>query len=102
MPQTPETTPSSSNIERIFDTALKSYKKMTNKDIKDHDLFKQLEKCDSPAAILTVFQAAQFKTGSDERLRKWVVPTLNVLCAFADALGEGVSLVDINSLSNCG
>ncbi|KAF8261301.1 hypothetical protein EI94DRAFT_1705633 [Lactarius quietus] len=90
MPQTPETAPSSSNIERIFDAALKSYNKKTKKDIKNHDLFKQLETCDSPASILSVFQAAQFEAGSDDRLRKWLVPTINVLCAFSDALGEGV------------
>ncbi|KAF8260849.1 hypothetical protein EI94DRAFT_1789749 [Lactarius quietus] len=90
MLQTPETAPSSSNIERIFDAALKSYNKKTKKDIKNHDLFKQLETCDSPASILSVFQAAQFEAGSDDRLRKWLVPTINVLCAFSDALGEGV------------
>ncbi|KAF8264059.1 hypothetical protein EI94DRAFT_1703530 [Lactarius quietus] len=86
------TSDSSSNIGRIFDAALKSYNKKAKKDIKNHGLFKQLEKCDSPAAILTVFQDTQFKTGSGERLRKWLVPTLNVLCAFTNALGEGVSL----------
>ena len=100
VPQTPATT-SSSDIERIFDAALKSYQKKTKKDLKSHDLFKQLEKCDSPAAILTKFQAAQFddpsQTGSDDRLKRWLVPTLNVLCAFSDTLGEGVSLVIVDS-----
>jgi hypothetical protein len=94
--QTPATT-TSSDIERIFDAALKSYKKKTKKDLKSHDLFKQLETCDSPAAILAVFQTAQFDTGSDDRLKTWLVPTLNVLCAFSDALGEGVSLVVIDN-----
>jgi hypothetical protein len=97
-PQTPATTGtpsiSSSNIEGIFDAALKSYRKKTKKDLKNHNLFKQLESCDSPAAILAVFQAAQFdQTGADDRLKKWLVPTIKVLCAFSDALGEGVSLV---------
>ena len=93
------TTSSSLNIERIFDTALKSYKKKTRKDLKDHDIFKQLEKCDSPAAILAVFQATQFdssRTSTDDRLKKWLVPTANVLCALSGALGEGVSLVNSN------
>ena len=103
MPQTPrpETTSSSSDIERIFDTALKSYQKKTKKNLKDHDLFKQLEGCDSPAAILAKFQSAHFddqsQTGSDDRLKRWLVPTLNVLCAFSDTLDEGVSLVMIDS-----
>ncbi|KAN0136449.1 hypothetical protein V8E53_005817, partial [Lactarius tabidus] len=83
-------------IERIFLAALKSYKKKTKKDLKNHDLFKQLETCDSPAAILAVFQADQFdpsRTGSNERLNKWLIPTINILSAFSDTLGEGISLV---------
>jgi hypothetical protein len=100
IPQTPGTTPSgsSSNIEGIFEAALKSYKKKTKKDLKNHDLFKQLETCDSPAAILAVFQDAQFdRTGGDDRLKNWLVPTINVLYAFSGALGEGVGLVNIDS-----
>ncbi len=103
VPQTPATTPpeSSSNIEGIqegiFDAALKSYKKKTKKDLKNHDLFKQLETCDSPAAILAVFQADPSRTGGDDRLKKWLVPTINVLYAFSQTLGEGVSLVNIDS-----
>ncbi|KAH9167671.1 hypothetical protein EDB89DRAFT_1890364, partial [Lactarius sanguifluus] len=98
MLQAPPTTPSvsSSNIEGIFDAALKSYNKKTKNDLKNHDLFKQLEACDSPAAILAVFQAARFDfspTATDDRLKKWLVPTINVLCAFSGALGEGIALV---------
>ncbi|KAI9436852.1 hypothetical protein H4582DRAFT_363097 [Lactarius indigo] len=99
MPQAPATTPSESSstrIERIFDIALKSYKKKTKNDLKNHDLFKQLETCNSPAAILAVFQTAQFDpsgTSSDDKLKKWLVPTVNVLCAFSGTLSEGVSLV---------
>jgi hypothetical protein len=107
MRQTPTTTAtsssSSSNIECIFVAALKSYKGKTGKDLKNHDLFKQLETCDSPTAILAVFQAAQFdisQTGGACRLKKWLFQTLNVLldvlCAFSDILGEGVSSVIIN------
>ena len=91
---------SPSDINRIFDTALESYKKKTKKNLKDHDLFKQLENCDSPAAILDNFQATQFdpsQTESDDRLKRWLVPTLDVLCAFSDTLGEGFSLVIIDS-----
>jgi hypothetical protein len=90
---------SSSNIESIFLAALKSYKKKTKKDLKKHDLFRQLETCDSPAAILAVFQAEQFdpsRTGNNDRLNKWFIPTMNVLCAFSDTLGEGISLVNID------
>ena len=89
-----------SNIERIFDAALKSYNKKTKKDLKKHDLFKQLETCDSPAAILAVFQATEFdpsQTGSDGKFKNWLLPTISVLCAFSDTLSEGVSLVVIDS-----
>ena len=102
MPQAPgpETT-SPSDINRIFEKALKSYKKKTKKNLKDHDLFKQLENCDSPSAILDKFQATQFgdpsQTGGDDRLKRWLVPTLDVLCAFSDTLGGSVSLVIIGS-----
>ena len=97
MPQAPGSEATSpSDINRIFETALKSYKKKTKKNLKDHDLFKQLENCDSPAASLDKFQATQIdpsQTESDERLKRWLIPTLDVLCAFSDTLSEGVSLV---------
>ena len=96
MSQPPATT-SYSNIESIFDAALKSYERKTKKNLKDDNLFKQLEGCDSPAAIISKLQASQFDDGGDERLKKWLVPTLNVLCAFSDTLGEGISLVMIDS-----
>ncbi|KAH8994125.1 hypothetical protein EDB86DRAFT_1285163 [Lactarius hatsudake] len=100
MSQTPATIPSSSNqasnIEGIFDAALKSYNKKTKKDIEKHDLFKKLEQCNSPAAILAAFQADQFdpsRTGGNDRLKKWLLPTINVLYAFSATLSEGVGLV---------
>ena len=101
MPQAPLTlsSGSSSNIERIFLAALKSYKKKTKQDLKNHDLFQQLEACDSPASILAVIQADQFdssRTESNDRLNKWLLPTINVLSAFSDTLGEGISLVNID------
>ena len=102
MPQAPgpETT-SSSDIKHTFETALKLYKKKTKKNLKDHDLFKELGGCDTPGDILAKFQAAQFddpsQTESDDRLKRWLVPTLNVLCAFSDTLDEGVSSVMIDS-----
>lgn len=94
VPQAPATT-STSNIERIFDDALKSYKKKIKKDLKNHFLFEQLEKCDSPASILAILRAALFdpsQTGNHIMLEIWLAPTLNVLCAFSDTLDKGVSL----------
>lgn len=103
MSQTTETTSLPSNIEGIFNAALTSYKKKTKKDLTKHDLFKRLESCDSPAAILAVFQAEKLdssRAGSDDRLRKWFIPTANVLYVFSGTLGAGVGLVNINSSIN--
>ena len=97
LPQ-PSAITSSSGIEHIFDAALKSYKKKTKKDLKSHDLFKQLENCDSPATILAKFQTTHFDDSSQkDRMNRWLVPTLNVLCAFSNTLGEGVSLVIVHT-----
>jgi hypothetical protein len=100
MSRTSATTSLSSNIEGIFNAALKSYKKKTKKDLTKHDLFKQLENCDSPAAILAVFQDKQFgpsRLGSDDLLDTWSLPAAKVLYTFSEALGTGVGLVNINS-----
>ena len=48
--------------------------------------------------MLAVFQSSQFsRTSGDDRLKKWLIPTINVLYAFSGTLGEGVSLVNIDS-----
>ena len=102
--QTPAIAPSSPNIEGILDAALKSYKKKTKTDVRKHDLFKQLDKCDSPAAILAAFQADQFdpsRTGGNDRLKKWLLPAVNVLYAFSATLGTGVGLVNIDLSTLC-
>jgi hypothetical protein len=96
MSPVPGATPLSSNIQAIFDTALKSYQRKTKRDLKKHDLFERLEKCDSPRAILAAFQADIFgssPTCGDNGLKKWLVPTINVLYAFSATLGQGVALV---------
>ncbi|KAH9016025.1 hypothetical protein EDB85DRAFT_2280101 [Lactarius pseudohatsudake] len=57
----------------------------------------QLQTCNSPADILAVLrtQVQQFEqsTSGDDKLTKWLIPTVNVLYAFSGALGEGVGLV---------
>ena len=96
---TPHVTPTSpsSNFQSIFSTALKAYEKQTKKDLLAHPLASQLQTCNSPASILAVLQGQvndiDQARKSDERLTKWLGPIINVLLAFSDALGEGVSLV---------
>jgi len=89
---------SSTNFETIFTTALNAYKKHTKQDITSHPLAAQLQSCDSPSAILAVLRAQVqvFDQGrsSDEKLTKWLDPTVNVLYAFAATIGSGVGLVN--------
>ncbi|KAH9077552.1 hypothetical protein EDB83DRAFT_1490622 [Lactarius deliciosus] len=97
MSQTPSTATSSSRFQDIFNAALKSYQKQTKKDLIAHPLASQLQSCDSTSAILAVLQdqVREFDRAhsGDERLTKWLVPTVNVLYAFSAAVSEGVSLV---------
>ena len=86
-----------SNFQLIFSTALKAYERRTKTNILLHPLASQLQACDSPSSILDVLQGqvddlAQART-RDERLTKWLSPTISILLAFSDTLGEGVSLV---------
>ena len=89
-----------SNFQLVFNTALKAYEKKTKRDLLAHPLASQLQSCDSPASILAVLQSQvddlEQARKSDERLTKWLGPTISVLLAFSDTLGEGVSLVSIN------
>ncbi|KAH9177993.1 hypothetical protein EDB89DRAFT_1844096, partial [Lactarius sanguifluus] len=90
------TSTSSTNFETIFGAALEGYNKQTKKDIISHPLAIQLRSCDSPSAILAVLraqvQAFDQSQIADEKLTKWLDPTVNVLYAFSATLGEGVGL----------
>jgi hypothetical protein len=98
--KTPTTATPSSNFNVIFDKALKAYKVKTKQDLATHPLAKQLNLCDSPAAILTILQDQvrhfEKSRSGDERLRRWLGPTINVLYAFTETLGVGVGIVRVN------
>ncbi|KAH9053169.1 hypothetical protein EDB87DRAFT_1690943 [Lactarius vividus] len=92
---TSTTAAASSHFQAIFNVALQSYQKQTKKDLVTHPLFSQLQSCDSTSAILAVLQDQvrefdQVRSG-DERLTKWLVPTVNVLYAFYAAISEGAA-----------
>ena len=93
---------SSSNFQSIFNTALKAYEKRTKRDLLVHPLASQLQACDSLSSILAVLKSQvddlDQARKSEERLTKWLTPTVNVLLAFSNTLGEGVNLVSLNSL----
>ena len=90
---------SSSNFQAIFSAAVKAYQERTKKDLLLHPLASQLQACKSPASILAVLKGQvenlDRAQASDERLTKWLNPTVNVLLTFSATLGAGVSLVRI-------
>ena len=94
---------SSSNFQSIFNTALKAYEKRTKKDLLAHPLASRLQTCDSLGSILALLQGQvddlDQARKSDERLTKWLSPTISVLLAFSGTLGEGVSLVRLKMIS---
>jgi hypothetical protein len=97
MSHDPPTSTSSTTFEAIFAVALEEYKKQTKKDIASHPLAAQLKSCESPSAILTVLraqvQAFDKSQRADEKLIKWMDPTVNVLYTFSAILGDAVGLI---------
>lgn len=85
----------SDSFKVIFETALDAYKRKTKQSLEGHALLTQLESCDSPAAILDLLRG-QVNPNANERLKKWLNPTINVLYAFSATLGGGIGLVNIN------
>jgi hypothetical protein len=87
------TAAASSRFQAIFYAALKSYEKQTKKDLIAHPLASQLQSCNSTNAIMAVLQdqVREFDQAhsGDERLTKWLNPTVNVLCAFNAAILRG-------------
>ena len=100
MSQTQPTASSSSSLQAIFYAAMKEYEKKTKKDLLAHPLMTQFQTCYSPADILAVLrtQVQQFEQSSDDKLTRWLNPTVNVLYAFSSALGAGVGLVNSNTM----
>jgi len=87
-----------SNFQSIFDNALDAYKKHTKKDLLAQPFAVQLRDCDSSSSILHVlhqqvqeFNQYRFRS-SDDRLTKWLDPTVKVLNSFSATL-EGVGMV---------
>jgi hypothetical protein len=99
MPQTHPNASSFSNFQSVFNAALDAYEKKTKTKLLTHPLFTQLQSCDSPAAILSVLEGLiqQFdrRRRSDERLKNWLNPTINVLYAFSSIIGQGAGLVSL-------
>ena len=87
MLSTPNTTTSSSNFTALFGVALAEYTKVTGKDLRDHPLADMINGCDSPDAILAIFQEQsrvfdEFRNG-DPKLIKWLSPLVNEMHAIS-------------------
>ena len=100
MSQSSATAAASPRFQAIFLAALKFYRKQTKEDLVTHPLVSQLQSCDSTTAILAILrdQVREFDKShsGDERLTKWLGPTVNVLSAFSAAVSGGVSLVSLD------
>jgi hypothetical protein len=88
----------------MFDSALDAYKKKTKKDLRSHPLLLKLQTCNSPNAVLAVlqeqipvFDQSHGGSSTNDRLTNWLNPTVNVLYAFSEAIGAGISLVSIRA-----
>jgi hypothetical protein len=94
---------SPSNFQSILDASLQAYDNKTKNKLLDHPLANQLQSCDSPNAVISVLRdlIQQFdrRRISDERLKNWLNPTVNVLYKFSATLGDGVGLVSLSSQS---
>ncbi len=106
MSQVASISTSSSSFQFIFNAALKAYQKNTKKDLLTHPLAARLQACNSHGDILAVlqdkFNEFDRSRSADERLSRWLNPTINVLYAFSAALAEGAGLVNlIKSESSC-
>jgi hypothetical protein len=99
----PTASSSTSNFQSIFNASLQAYDNKTKNKLLDHPLATQLQSCHSPIAVLSVLQdlIQQFdqRRTSDDRLKTWLNPTVNVLYSFSATLSEGVGLVSTTSLS---
>ena len=86
----------SSNFTSIFNTALEEYKRLTGKDLHFHPFAVAFGVCNTPEAILNVFQrqAQAFeKFRAEDKLMRWLNPTVHVLFRLSAVLGEAIDLV---------
>ncbi|KAH9015879.1 hypothetical protein EDB85DRAFT_786518 [Lactarius pseudohatsudake] len=98
------TTATPSDFKSILDAALSAslseYKKKTGKELLDHPLAAEVQRCDSVDAILAIIQGQanafqQFRDGDRgqwQRLMRRINPVVDFLFTFSATLSEGVAL----------
>ena len=87
---------SSQNFQLIFNNALKMYEKHTKCDLVAHPLAAQLQASNSPSAVLAIIHQ-QVQGLGQSRMTKWLNPTIAVLYALSETLGQGVGLVRLRT-----
>jgi len=96
-----QTSTPSSDFKSILDAALihalSEYKKKTGKELLDHPLATEVQRCDSVDGILAILQGqareVQQSRDGDQRLMKWISPVVDVLYPFSVTLGGVAGLV---------
>ncbi|KAH9985872.1 hypothetical protein BJV77DRAFT_1031123 [Russula vinacea] len=88
--------PSTDNFTAIFNAAIVEYQMLTGKPLDTHPFATQLNTCQNPEAVSNLLRTqaqafSKFRKG-DEKLMSWLDPTIHILSAFSDTLGEGISL----------
>jgi hypothetical protein len=90
-------TPSTYTIHSIIDAALADYTKLTGTDLSKTPFATALEQSNSLEAVLQLLHEREkaFKEyrDDDRKLINCLSPTVNVLQAFSDIVGEAVSQV---------
>ena len=94
--QETSSTTSTSNIQLITD-ALLDYAKITGVDLSKNPFAAEIERANSPEAILELLQEREkafkdYREGN-RRIISYLSPAVNVIQAFSGVLGEAVSLV---------
>jgi hypothetical protein len=99
MLETPPENSARTTYQSIFDSALQEYTKQTRKDLSSEPLLHNLQSCDSLDDIITILRqqipgSGQSAGGSsDDRLTRWLDPTVKVINAFSATIGGAVALV---------
>ncbi|KAH9985038.1 hypothetical protein BJV74DRAFT_988733 [Russula compacta] len=88
--------PSADNFTTIFNAASTEYQRVTGKRLDTHPFATQLDQCHSTEAVSNLLRSqakafSKFREG-DEKLMKWLDPTVHILFTFSDTLGEGIVL----------
>ncbi|KAF8263790.1 hypothetical protein EI94DRAFT_1806712 [Lactarius quietus] len=96
-PSLQEPSPSTPNFQPIFEKALKEYKTKTGSDLTAYPLATEINGCASPQAILAVLERKANELNQsqtcDERLKRWLGPTVNIIVTLSATIGQGVGLV---------